>query len=63
MHGINERELMAAIRDDGSVQSLMRNDSARQPPRLIIRNQRSHNWVMLLINFTQNDAYTKYLKN
>jgi hypothetical protein len=26
--GVNERELMAAIRDDGSVQNIRRNDSA-----------------------------------
>jgi hypothetical protein len=67
--GVNERELMAAIRDDGSVQSLMRNDSATtatiestKPKKGLMSemgNVTDQFIEMFEVYFTQNDAYTK----
>jgi hypothetical protein len=67
--GVNERELMAAIRDDGSVQSIIRNDSAttatidsRKSKKGLMSemgNVTDRFIEMFEVYFTQNDAYTK----
>ena len=68
--GVNERELMAAIRDDGSVQSLTRNDSvttatidspkSKKGLMSEMGNVTDQFIGMFEVYFNQNDAYTKF---